>query len=565
MDSDLRVLLRVLRLFRPYRGWMLGGALLSTVTVLASVGLMAVAGYFIAAMAVAGLAGVLMNYFLPSAGIRLFAILRTGGRYAERIVTHEATFRLLAQLRVWLFERFEPLAPGRLAAERGADLATRVQADVDTLQHAYLRLYVPILGAVACSGVVVALFALRSVAAALTLLALLLLAGLVLPLAVRRATAAPGAAIVRDGAALRVALVDALQGLPDAIAFDARDAHARHIAKLDAALAVAQRRNGVLAAAADAATALCAGLALWLVAVLAIVAATAGHLTPVEVPMLALAAFAAFEAVQPLPAAMQRVGEVVAAARRIFAIAERTPAVADPSAASPLPRNNGLALRGVRLRYEGAASCALDGVDLVLHGGERVLLTGPSGAGKSSIAGVLVRFFDYTGEIELGGHDLRRYRGEDARALVSVATQYTHLLNATLRANLLLAAPDASEADLVAILATVQLGEFLAALPAGLDTPLGEGGVRLSAGEARRLGIARVLLRKAPIVILDEPTEGLDTHTARALLAAIAPRLAGRTVLLVTHDAALARVNADRIVTMREGRVSADSGGLAAH
>ena len=147
--SDLAILRRVLRLFAPYRGWMLLGALLSTLTVLASVGLMAIAGYFIAAMAVAGLAGVLMNYFLPAAGIRLFAILRTGGRYAERLATHEATFRLLAQLRVWLFDKLVPLAPARLAHERGADLVARLQADVETLQHAYLRLYAPAVTALA--------------------------------------------------------------------------------------------------------------------------------------------------------------------------------------------------------------------------------------------------------------------------------------------------------------------------------------------------------------------------------------------------------------------------------
>ncbi|KAK6020568.1 cysteine/glutathione ABC transporter membrane/ATP-binding component domain protein [Ostertagia ostertagi] len=215
MTGDLRLLLRVLWLFRPYGWWMALGVLLACLTVLANVGLMAVAGGFIASMAIAGLADGMMNYFLPAAGIRLLAIIRTGGRYAERLISHEATFRLLARLRLWLFWKMEPLAPAGLQDHRGADLTSRIQSDIDTLQHAYLRLFTPIAVALIALVVIGTIIALYSGEAALWVLALLLVAGAIVPGLVLRATAAPAAAIVDTRAEMRIAVVDALQGMTD--------------------------------------------------------------------------------------------------------------------------------------------------------------------------------------------------------------------------------------------------------------------------------------------------------------------------------------------------------------
>ncbi|MDM0014630.1 thiol reductant ABC exporter subunit CydC [Variovorax sp. J22P168] len=555
MGSDLKILLRVLALFAPYRRWMLLGVLLSTITVLGSVGLMAIAGHFIAAMAIAGLAGVLMNYFLPAVGIRFLAILRTGGRYAERVASHDATFRLLAQLRVWLFRKLEPLGPGQLANERGADLAARIQNDVDTLQHAYLRLYVPLLTALACTTVVVAFFAWRSVAAAIVLFALMVTAGVIVPLIVRRASAAPGAAAVKAHAALRVALVDALQGMGDLAAYGANGLKAKEIAAIGDDLAAQQKRAGAFTVSAEGVVGLCAGLAMWLTALIAIAATGDGALGPAEVPMLALAALAAFEAVAPLPLAMQRSTEVVAAARRIFALADTAPAMPDPAGASPTPVDNGIVMRNVSLRHEGSARLALDAIDLALPEGRRMAVTGSSGAGKSSIARVWVRFSDYTGEVRFGGHDLRSYRAEDLRDRIAVLTQYTHLMTGTLRENLLLAAPEADHAAIADALDAAQLRDFVAAQPLGLDTPVGEGGLSLSAGQARRLAIARVLLRKAAVVVLDEPTEGLDPETARKVLQGVFYRMVGRSVLVITHDLTQVDEWVDEVVNMEEGRI----------
>lgn len=555
--SDRAVLRRLLGLAAPWRRWMALAALAACVTALASFGLMAVAGWFVAAMAIAGATTGMMNYFLPAAGIRLFAILRAGGRYSERLLSHEATFRLLAGLRLWLFRRLEPLAPAGLEDRRGADLAGGLQTDVDTLQHAYLRLGAPLAVALACAVFAAAAIAALHPPSGAAVALLLLTGGALVPARARRAAAAPGAEAVRLRAELRTAAADALQGATDLRAAGAMGRHVAAAEELGARLAAAQRRAALPGAAAEAALALCAGLALWAAALLAADAVAAGTLAPAFAPALALAALASFEALAPLPSAAMRWGEVAAAARRIFALADRTPLLAeDPDAPpSPEPLDASLALRGLRLRYSPQGPAALDGLDLDIPSGRRVALLGPSGAGKSSIATLLLRFRDYEGEIRLGGQDLRRYRAEDLRRLVGVAAQRPQFLTGTLRENLSLAAPAADEAAMRRALETAQLGPFLRDLPEGLDAWIGEGGARLSAGQARRLVVARTLLRDPLILILDEPTENLDPEAARRLLDAVAAEAPARTTLLITHDRAAAEAFATEIHVIEAGRL----------
>lgn len=555
MKSDLALLRRLLHLAQPYRRWLLGAIAIAAATILASVALMTIAGWFIAAMAIAGLTTGMMNYFLPAVGIRFFAIVRTGGRYAERLLSHEATFRLLAGLRLWLFRRLEPLAPGQLEDRRGADLASGLQADVDTLQHAYLRLASPLAVALVCSIVVVVVLALLHPPAAAAVGILLLVAGAVLPTLTRRLAVPSGAESVRLRAELRVAVADQLQGATD---LRVAGATARHLAATEdigRRLAAAQQTSADLGAAAESAVALCAGLALWSAALLGAASVATGGLSPAIAPALALAALAAFEAVAPLPAAMQRWGEVTAAARRLFTLSDIVPAIAAGQDPSPVPADASLAFSNVRLRYGPEAPAALDGLDLSVAAGHRIAIVGPSGAGKSSIARLLLRFRDYEGDIRLGGHELRDYRPDDLRRLVGVAPQDAQLFNGSIRDNLLIAAPDSSEAALQHALEVAQLAGFVRDLPQGLDTWIGEGGARLSAGQARRLVLARTLLRAPLVLVLDEPTENLDAATARALLATLATASAGRTTLLITHDPSAAASFATDIVCLENGRI----------
>ncbi|WP_127091122.1 thiol reductant ABC exporter subunit CydC [Aquabacter cavernae] len=553
MKGDFALLGRLLGLAGAQRGWMLLAGLAACVTILASFGLMAVAGWFIASMAIAGVTTGMMNYFLPAAGIRFFAILRTGGRYLDRILSHEAVFRVVAHLRLWLFRRLIPLSPGQLQDRRGADLASSLQADIDTLQHAFLRLGTPLAVSLVCAVAIIAVLSLLHPPAAVVVAGLLLCAGGLVPALTRRAAARPSAETVHLRAELRVALVDLVQGAPDLRAAGAGGRQLAAIDGISGRLLEAQRRAAAYGALAEAAFGLCASLALWGVAVLAIAGVTAGALAPAMAPALTLAALASFEAVATLPAAVQRWGEVMAAARRMFALADTPPDVTSPVAPSPVPDDFSLRFSAVRLRYGPAAPFALDGLDLHIPSGRRIAILGPSGAGKSSIGRLLLRFWEYDGDIRLGGHDLRLYRPEDLRALVGVAAQETHLFNSSIRANLLMAAPEADEAAMARALDAALLSDVVARLPDGLDTFVGEGGTRLSAGEARRLVLARALVREPRILVLDEPTENLDATTARRLLASLAMATHGRTTLLITHDPAAAQAFADEIVRLEAG------------
>lgn len=555
--ADLR---RLIALFAPYRGWMLAGAAVALATLLANVALMTVSGWFIAQMALVGLAGATMDYFTPAAFIRAMAITRTGGRYVERLVTHEATFRLLQQLRVWFYQRLEPLAPARLQTMRAADLSSRILADIDALNHLYLRVLVPVFVAAAGGLVIVATAALFSGRVALLLAVFLLAAGAAVPARVAQRARRAGEQVVTQRAVLRELAVDGLQGLAELRVYGGAARHAQRLREQSEALLAQQQALSEASGLGQALLGLCANLAMWGTLLLAVPLVAAKSLPPAQLPMLALGVLAAFEAVMPMPLALQMLGETLAAARRVFHILDAPPAVAEP-AGLPTPdwQCDSVELRGLRLRYPSADGTpgpwALDGLDLHLAPGEHVALVGASGAGKSSVVQVLLRFWAFQeGTARVGGHDLRDWPADALRRHIAVVAQDTYLFNTTIRDNLLLARPQATQAQIEAACRTAQLHDFIASLPDGYDTWVGEAGARLSGGQARRLAIARALLRDAPLLILDEPTEGLDSVTERELLRDLAALMRGRTVLLITHRLAALPAAVDRVVVMENGR-----------
>jgi ATP-binding cassette subfamily C protein CydC len=551
--TDLR---RLLALFRPYRGWIALGILASLVTLIANVTLMAVSGWFIASMAMAGAAQMSMNYFTPAAAIRACAIARTGGRYGERLFTHEATLRLLAELRVWFYRHLEPLAPARLQYYRGGDLLSRIRADIDTLDHFYLRVLVPgvtgLLGGVAC----VTFLLLYHPRLALILAALLLLAGVLVPWGAQRLGQGPGRRKVELEAELRVAAVDGIQGLAELQVYGHAESQARRMAQLGVELAREQRHLAGLHGMFQGALGLGANLAMWFTVWSAIPLARDGTITPPDLAMLALFALAAFESVLPLPPAFQALGETRAAARRIFEIVDAEPEVDESDAPSPTAKNFELVVQDVSFRYPGTASPALQALSFGLPPGQRLALVGPSGSGKSTLVQLLLRFREpMSGRITLGGHTLSRYRGEDLRRYVAVVPQETRLFTGTLRENLLLANPQASPDALERACRSARVHEFIAAQPEGYDTWIGEAGLTLSGGQARRVAIARALLRDAPILVLDEPTEGLDEPTARSVLEAIIEPMEGHSVLLITHHTE-GLEPMDRVLRLEGGRLA---------
>jgi ATP-binding cassette subfamily C protein CydC len=547
---------RLIRLFAPYRNWMLAGIALALMTLLANVALMAVSGWFIASMALAGLAGVTMNYFTPAALIRAFAILRTGGRYAERLVTHEATFRLLASLRVWFYSHLEPLAPARLMQYRSADLASRIQTDIDTLDHVYLRFIVPVCVAVAGVAILLAVMAVFSRNVALSTGFFLLLAGALLPMYVQRRGVQPGMQLVARRTVLRAATVDGLQGQAELRVYGATERQAQLIRQLSDQQIEAQRSLSQLTGFSQASVGLLAGLALWFAVLFTVPLVSTGQLDMPMLPMLALFVMASFEAVMPLPQAFQILGEALAAARRLFEIIDAQPSVSVSSVPSPVLGEADLRICGLGFRYDEAAPWVLQRFDLDLPVGGRLALVGASGAGKSSLVNVLMRFWEYqAGTVHLGGFDLRAFQPEALRKHIAVLSQDAYIFNATVLDNLLLARPEASELEVVAACTAAQIHDFILSLPQGYHTELGEAGALLSGGQARRIAIARAFLKDAPVLILDEPTEGLDGPTQRDLLAAIAALMENRTVLLITHHLAVMAHLVDEVAVLEHGRI----------
>lgn len=558
----MRELMRLLRIYAPYRLWIAGGLLLAAASVLANFALLALAGWFLASAGLAGAGGFLaqnaFDFFLPAAGVRFFAMVRVLARYAGRIVDHEATLRGLAGLRTFLFAKLEPLAPAGLGGERSGDLLSRLVADIERLGDVHLRLLAPFVVALASALVMAGTFAFVAPPAALILLAGLAVAGVGVPMASLMLGAQASRETVATQNAMRADIVDSVQGLADLLTCNAALLMTGKIGAANDRLLAEQARLAAIGGFGAGAGLLVGSATMGAVLVIGVHLAATHRLAGVDVPLLALGALAAFEAAAMLPQALQMFGGMQEAAGRVFEIADRAPPLSDPAASPPRPRRLDIVLAGVHLRYAPGARPALDGLDLTIGEGEQVTILGRSGAGETSLLNLLLRFADYeAGSATLGGIELRAIRGDNVRCLFSVVSQRTHLFAGSIRENLLIARPDAEETALWRALEAAELARFVRELPEGLDAPVGEAGAQLSGGEARRLALARAALRDAPILVLDEPTEGLDPITTAALRIDIARLAAGRTVIAITHR--LAGIDeTSRVVLLEAGRVVED-------
>jgi len=551
-------LFAILVVARSRWSWMAAGILLAVAVVAANSLLMAVSGWFITAMAVAGVSKISFNYFVPSAAIRALAIGRTVGRYLERLVTHGAAFRILADLRVWLFCRLVPLSPSVLERYASGELAGRLRSDIDALETLYLRIIVPLATGV-LTIVAAALFvACWSWTAALVLIAALAVPGFALPLFSRWQAETHGRQATILAGELRSAVTDGISGGAELVLLGAVEKHAATVDDISVRLIVEQDRLAAVNAGNLAALLLSAGAGGAALLLVCAAEVHAGVLTGPQLVMLLLFATAVFEAAGGMPPALQLLPAAAESARRITELAARALPVAEPRSPQALPDSLSLSLRNVSFSYDGERQ-VLHGFNLELPPGSWVALTGDSGSGKSTVAEILLRFRDYEGSITLGGSELRTLAADDLRLLIAALPQKPHIFNTTIRENLLLARPAATDAEIAAAVHDAMLDEWLARLPDGLETRVGEGGSAVSGGEARRIAVARTLLKDAPLVILDEPTEGLDAVTELRLLERLDRRLRGKSLLIISHrPAPLAFV--DRVVRMDEADGLRDSG-----
>ncbi|EKS7766039.1 heme ABC transporter ATP-binding protein/permease CydC [Edwardsiella piscicida] len=552
----MRVLLPFLALYRRHWIRMSLGMLLAIVTLLASIGLLTLSGWFLAASALAGLAGlVTFNYMLPAAGVRGAAIIRTAGRYAERLVSHDATFRVLSHLRVFTFSRLIPLSPGGLARFRQAELLNRLVADVDTLDHLYLRVISPLLSAVVIIAVVVCGLGWLDLRLALTLGSIMLALLLGLPTLFYLAGKPVGAALTALRADYRTQLVGWIRANAELTVYGALESFRQRLDYTERQWQRQQQRQAALGALSQGIMILASGLTFTLILWLA-AAGIAGDPRPgALIALFVFAALAAFEALAPVAGAFQHLGQVIASAERVGQLIDQTPQVRFPDPGKTLDDDAPLTLTldDLHFTYPGQTRPVLNGVSLDLRAGEHIALLGRTGCGKSTLLQLLTRAWDCdSGEICLNGQPLNALDEGTLRSACAVVSQRVHIFSATLRDNLLLADPQASDAQLCDALRAVGLETLLE--DRALDAWLGDGGRPLSGGEQRRLGIARALLHRAPLLLLDEPTEGLDAETERQILALLRQHCCHKTLLLITHRLqGLAQM--DRICVMDEGRI----------
>lgn len=545
--------LRLLKLIGPFKWWILLAVLLASATVGASVGLMATSAYLISKSA---LALSVADLSVPLAFVRAFAIGRAALRYAERYTTHLATFRILARLRTWFYNAVEPLAPAGLQAYRSGDLLARIGADIDTLDNFYIRVVVPPLAAAFVTLLASALLGSFSPMLGVVLLLFLLLAGVALPLATQWLSRNPSEHLVRARAGMNAALVDQIQGDADLLSFNRAQDHRTATLALGDALIHAQERLAVVRGMSNALLALFTSLAGIVLLALAIPLVTGGQMAGVFLATIPLAAIASFEAVQPLSLALQQLEANQTAARRLFELIDAPPVVREPEHPKPLPAGKySVEFRDVEFRYAEGDAPALNGVSFCVPAGERLVITGPSGAGKSTLASLLLRFWEpQHGQILLAGEDIRAFTTDDARSLIGVASQQVHLFNGTVRDNLLLANGDATDEQIIEACKMAHAHDFISKLPQGYDTVLGENGQALSGGERQRIAIARVVLKAAPILVLDEATAHLDAATEQAIFESLAPFMQSRTTIMIAHHIHPS-ASAGRVLTLVNGRL----------
>jgi ATP-binding cassette subfamily C protein CydC len=515
-------LLRILALWRGRAPWLAAGLIISLAALACGVALMAVSGAMIGTAVAAGV-------LVAPIALRGLGAGRVGLRYLERLVTHAATFRALADLRVWFFRHLARTAAGGLGFRHAGDVLARLVGDVEALDGLYLRILVPLAGAVLLLPVLLLVIGRHAAGLAAAVAVLFATAALLLPWLAARAAADSGTRLAATSSSLRIAALDALTGLREVRAFGAEGRMIAAVQAREAALLSAQHDLARRTALAGAGAFLCGQAAIFAVLL-------AAGTNPVGAIVAAFLVTASFEAVGGLPRAGALAGHAAAAARRVLEAAEAPVTVPDPARPAPLPAGFSLRFEAVHYRWAPDRPPVFDGLTLEIPEATRVAVLGPSGAGKSTLAAMALKVVaPQQGRIRLGGIDLATLTAAEVHARFAWLSQATHLFDDTVRANLLLARPGADEAALWQALDAARIGDVVRALPDKLDTWVGEGGTQFSGGQGRRLALARTLLSQAPILVLDEPCAGLDAETERAFLATLNEVAEGRTLLLIAH------------------------------
>ncbi|CRL59449.1 MULTISPECIES: heme ABC transporter ATP-binding protein/permease CydC [Proteus] len=532
----MKVLLPFLALYRRHWFMLLLGIVLAILTLLASIGLLTLSGWFLAGTSLAGFAGIYsFNYMLPAAGVRGAAIFRTAGRYFERLVSHDATFRVLSHLRVFTFKKILPLSPGGIARFRQGELLNRLVADVETLDHLYIRVISPIIAAFVVIMTIMFGLGLIDARLANTLGGIMLTLLIVLPFIFYYAGKPIGRDLTDLRGQYRTVLTSMLQGQAELTVFGALPRFRQNLAQLEAKWLRRQAQQANLTGLSQALMILASGLTATLILWLAAGGIDNNFMPEALIALFTFCALAAFESLAPVTVAFQHLGQVMTSATRISHLIEQKPDVTFPEKGGETDDRATLTMRNICFTYPTQPMQVINHVDLTIEAGQHIALLGKTGCGKSTLLQLINRAFDPThGTISLNNLPIAEYDEATLRSMMSVVPQRVHVFSHTLRENLLMAKEQATDEELKDVLQQVGLGQLLEN-DEGLNAWMGDGGRQLSGGEQRRLGLARALLHNAPLVLLDEPTEGLDADTEQQILALLHQHCQGKAVLMITH------------------------------
>lgn len=528
----LTLLRPYIALYKHYFWQIVIGLSLAILTLFASVFLLSLSGWFLASTAVAGVAGLYtFNYMLPAAGVRAAAIVRTASRYAERLVDHNTTFKILAYLRTLAFSKILPLSANQLAQYQKADLLNRFIVDIDALDHLYLKLFSPIVTALIIIVMLFVGLSYINLPIALIISIILTITLLAIPVIFYHAGKQLGETLAKQQSEYRALLINYLQGQAELTLFNAQDRYRVKLNQLESDWLYHQQKQSTLVALSSALVILIAGfltlLVLWLI--------THYTLSPL-VALFVFVCLASSEILAPIPTAFIFLGQVLASAKRTTALFNQTPDIKFTEQGKVMDLTTAkLQFNEISFSYPNQPFAVLNHFSLTIEAGKHIGLIGKTGCGKSTLLNLVTRTWDPTsGNIFINDTPINQLDEPTLRKVIAVVPQVITIFSDTLRKNLLIGDPKASDQQLIDVLQQVELSKLLST-EHGLDLPLGQGGRSLSGGEIRRIGIARALLHNSPLVLMDEPTESLDQQTEQQIIQLIKQTCQNKTLLMVTH------------------------------
>lgn len=573
----MKIFFRLIGLLKPQLPLMLLGALLSVITVLANISLLAVSGWFITLMAIAGTTGITVNYFTPAAIIRFLAIVRTAGRYAERILTHRATFNALADLRHYFYQQLEPLLPYYRLDLRSGDLLARLQQDIDNLDNFYLRVLLPIFVALISVPIVCYTLATFSTMIAWVMLSALLIVALVLPVISYLASMQLAKEKSHLESHLSEELVNGIGAIKTLLVYQVGIRYQRSIASITKKYYAVRYRLVKINARLNAVIFLLIHLSALVCFIILLPSLATAEIDSKSLVAVVLLVLVSFETVSSMPLALQLLPQSLASAARLFAIIDKTKPI---DIGVEDAQHGDINFENFTFTYPEQKNASLRAINLSIKAGDKVAVIGASGAGKSTLVNLLMGFWPTgvalsssenlassvlensssknNGRITLGGSDLSQIKRDSLRQHIALMSQQGHIFDASIADNLRLAKPDATEEEMRQVCQSVNLSGFIDDLPKGLNTWLGTTGTGLSGGQAQRLQIAQLLLRSAKVLILDEPTKGLDRGNEEAMMVNILAHVKQhqQSLVVITHKPLMLE-KMDKIVVMEQGEIIA--------